>query len=470
MKIAKGDVVREICRRSFADFVKRAWHVLEPATPLVWNWHMDAICDHLEAVTRGDINRLLINVPPGTSKSSLVNIFWPAWEWGTMPHLKVISASHGADLATRDTRKMRMLLESDWFQSMWPIKLSYDQNQKTYFENNATGFRQANAVSGMTGRRGDRVIWDDPHSVEGALSDTKRNTAIRVFKETLPSRLISPKDSAIVIVMQRVHEEDIAGYILENDLGYTHLCLPMEFEPERKCVTPFYEDPRTEDGELLFPERFPRDVVERDKKAMGSVAVAGQFQQRPAPRKGGFFDASNFKVVERAPEIVKKVRFWDKAGSDDKGDYTVGVLMGKTAQDQYVILDVVRDRWSALKREQVIQQTAAMDGKSVYIRMEQEPGSGGKDSADASVRALAGYNVKAVPSTGSKSLRAEPFAVQVEAGNVLLLKGDWNKEYMDELRVFPNGKHDDQVDSSGGAFNELTKHSNDILEFLDVAF
>lgn len=459
MQIAKTDVVREICRRSLADFVKRAWHVLEPATPLVWNWHMDAICDHLQAVTNGDIRRLLINVPPGTSKSSLVNIFWPAWEWATQgQHIKVISASHEQGLATRDTRKMRNLIESDWFQSMWPIELTGDQNQKTYYENKGTGFRQACAVSSMTGRRGDRIIWDDPHSIESAISETKRMTALRVFQETLPTRLISPKESAIVIVMQRVHQEDVAGYILDNDLDYVHLCLPMEFEPERKCVTSIgFEDPRTEDGELLFPERFSREVVERDKKVMGSVAVAGQFQQRPAPRSGGFFDANNFQVVRQAPECVDFVRFWDKAGTMDGGDQTAGVLMGKTRDGQYVILDVVVGRWSGLKREQVIMNTAERDGQRVKIRMEQEPGSSGKDSAASSIRMLAGYNVKAIPSTGSKELRADPFSVQVEAGNVMIVKGEWNKAYLDELMVFPNGKHDDQVDASSGAFNELCK-------------
>lgn len=460
MQLKKTDVVREICGRSLASFVKRAWHVIEPSTPLVWSWHMDAICEHLEAVTRGEINRLLINVPPGTSKSTLVNIFWPAWEWAIgYKHYKIISASHEQGLATRDTRKMRNLIVSDWFQSMWDIEIVGDQNQKTYYENDGTGFRQACAVTSMTGRRGDRVIWDDPHSVESAISETKRQTAIREFTETLPSRFISPKDSAMVIVMQRVHEDDVSGYILSNDLGYEHLCLPMEFEPERKCVTSIgFEDPRTKDGELLMPDRFPIDVIERDKKVMGSVAYAGQYQQRPAPREGGFFDVDSIKIIREAPKCVDYVRFWDKAGTQDGGDQTAGVLMGRTADNQYVIIDVVVGRWSSLKREQKIQQCAHLDGKTVKIRMEQEPGSSGKDSAEHSIRMLAGYNVKAVPATGSKDLRADPLAVQIEAGNVMMVKGEWNKPYLDELRMFPNGKHDDQVDASSGAFNEVARN------------
>jgi predicted phage terminase large subunit-like protein len=454
---------RELCRRSLAAFVRRAWHVLEPGQEYIHGWHVDAICEHLEAITNGEINRLLINIPPGTMKSTLVSVFWPAWEWGpkAKPATRIIGASHEQGLAIRDTRKMRNLIISDWYQNLWPLALTSDQNQKTFYENNQTGFRQACAVAGMTGRRGDRVLWDDPHSVEAALSDAHRETALRVFQETLPTRLNNPDKSAIVIVMQRLHELDVSGLILENDYGYEHLCLPMEYEPERHCTTSIgFSDPRTEEGELLFPGRFSRETVDRDKKVMGSFAVAGQFQQRPAPRSGGFFDWQNIEVVDRPPKLRRIVRFWDKAGTDGGGAYTAGVKMGQGEDGCYYVLDVVRGQWSAAPREKTIKATASIDGQAVQIWIEQEPGSGGKESAEATIKNLAGYNIKSERATGDKAVRAEPYAVQVEAGNVKVVRGDWNQAFIDEHKNFPVGKYKDQIDAAGGAFNKLAEGYN----------
>lgn len=455
-------IERAYCEQSLSNFVKRAWHVIEPGQPYVHGWHVDAICEHLEAVTNDQLNRLLINVPPGTMKSTLTSIFWPAWEWGpkNLSHMRFIGAAHEQGLAVRDTRKMRNLVLSDWYQKLWPISLRGDQNQKTYYENSNTGFRQACAVASMTGRRGDRVVWDDPHSAEAALSAALRETALRVFQETLPTRLNNPDRSAIVVVMQRLHENDVSGLILENDYGYEHLCLPMEFEPECRCVTSIgFTDPRKEDGELLFPGRFPREVVDRDRKVMGEYAYAGQMQQRPAPRSGGFFRWENLEIIGAPPKFKKVIRYWDKAGTDGGGCRTAGVKIGITNDNDFVVVDVVKGQWAAPEREKVIKQTAISDGKDVRIWIEQEPGSGGKESAESTLRNLIGFVVKAERATGDKAVRAEPYSVQVEAGNVKLLKGDWNKEFIDEHKTFPVGKFKDQIDAASGAFNKLAAPS-----------
>lgn len=463
-------IERELCSRSLSEFVRQAWHVLEPGQPYIHGWHVDAICEHLEAITDGDLNRLLINIPPGTMKSTLTSVFWPAWEWGPrgMPHMRMIGASHEQGLAVRDTRKMRNLIQSTWFQERWPITLTSDQNQKTFYENDATGWRQACAVASMTGKRGDRIVWDDPHSVEAALSDAHRETALRVFQETLPTRLNNPDSSAIVIVMQRLHESDVSGFILEDDYGYEHLCLPMEFEPERRCTTSLgFSDPRKEDGDLLFPDRFSRETVDRDKKVMGSMAVAGQFQQRPAPRGGGFFEWEKMEIVKAAPsDFVRVVRYWDKGGTDGGGDYTAGVKIGEGRDGVFYVLDVVRGQWAAPQRERIIKQTAELDGRNVDVWVEQEPGSGGKESAESTVRNLAGHRVYMERPTGEKSVRAEPYSVQVEAGNVKLVMGEWNKDFIDEHKTFPVGKHDDQVDGASGAFNKLTEPQKQSLFYL----
>ena len=452
-------IEKELCARSLSEFVRQAWHILEPGQPYIHGWHVDAICEHLEAITDGDISRLLINIPPGTMKSTLCSVFWPAWEWGPKerPYTRVIGASHEQGLAVRDTRKMRNLIMSDWYQERWPLTLTSDQNQKTYYENESTGFRQAWAVASMTGKRGDRVIWDDPHSVEAALSDAHRETALRVFQDTLPTRLNNPDKSAIVIVIQRLHESDVSGHILEHDLGYEHLCLPMEYEPERHCTTSIgFSDPRKEEGELLFPERFSRDTVDRDKKVMGTFAVAGQFQQRPAPRGGGFFDWQKLQIVDALPKTIKRyVRYWDKAGTDGGGAYTAGVLMGVDVDGTVYVIDVVRGQWAAPMRERTIRQTAETDGKKVHVWIEQEPGSGGKESAESTIKNLIGFRIKAERATGDKAVRAEPYSVQVEAGNVKLLKGEWNKAFIDEHKTFPVGKYKDQIDGASGAFNKL---------------
>lgn len=449
------------CKRSLVEFIRRAWHVLEPGAPYVHGWHIDALAEHLAAVTNGEINRLLINIPPGTMKSMLTGVFWPAWEWGPrgMPHLRVIGASHEEGLAIRDNMKMRRLVASDWYQSRWPIALMGDQNAKTKFENDSTGFRQACAVKSMTGNRGDRVSWDDPHSVEAAISQAHRETALRVFQETLPTRLNSPEHSAIIVTMQRLHESDVSGHIISSDLGYVHLMLPMEFEPARKCKTIIgFEDPRTEEGELLFPARFPRAVVDRDKKVMGSYATAGQLQQRPAPRAGGFFDWASLKIVREIPAgVVKVVRYWDKAGTEGGGAWTAGVKMASLADGRFIVLDVVRGQWEAPSREKAIKQAAALDDVGVDIWIEQEPGSGGKESAQATVKNLAGYTIRSERATGEKALRAEPYSVQVEAGNVLVLDRPWAQDFIDEHKTFPLGKYKDQIDAASGAFNKLAR-------------
>jgi predicted phage terminase large subunit-like protein len=455
-------VERELSKRSFVDFVKLAWPVLEPAQPYVHGWHIAAVAEHLVAITEAQLNRLLINVPPGTMKSMLVNVFWPAWEWGPRdkPAYRFIGASHEEGLATRDTMKMRRLIVSDWYQERWPTTLTSDQNAKTFFENAKTGFRISCPVKSMTGRRGDRVMWDDPHSVEAAISDAHRETALRVFDETLPTRLNNPISSAIVIVMQRLHEKDVSGHILEKELGYEHLMLPMEYEadhPHKTTTSLGFTDPRTEEGELLFPERFPREVVERDKKVMGIYATAGQLQQRPAPRSGGFFDWAELKIVDAAPKLVKVVRYWDKAGTKDGGCYTAGVKLGATEDGQYCVLDVVRGQWEAPQRERVMKQTANLDETWVDIWIEQEPGSGGKESAQSTVRNLAGFNIRAQRATGDKEVRAEPYSVQVEAGNVLLVRGPWNQTFIDEHKTFPRSGFKDQIDAASGAFNKVAR-------------
>ncbi|WP_457299125.1 phage terminase large subunit [Phyllobacterium sp. P5_D12] len=479
--------------------------MLEPARPYKHGFHIDAIADHLQAITAGQLTRLIINVPPGTMKSLAVGVFWPMWEWGPqgLPHLRTMATSFKESLARRDNVKARRLAQSDWFRDRWGqnFNLMGDQNEKLKFENDKTGFREAMAFTSMTGSRGDRAIVDDPLSVDQAKSDTMRENAKETFLEALPNRLNDPEHSAIVMVMQRLHEDDPSGVALARNMGYEHLMLPMEFEPDRRCYTvvkptymdsepvrarydggkqiwyredqevpeqrkPYVEkaelktvyphDIRKVDGELLFEARFPRLVVERDKVSLGSLGFAGQNQQRPSPREGNMFKRSYFKVVKAVPAGTKFARGWDLAASEShEAARTAGVKIGRQPDGRWVVAHMVADWLSPAGMRTLIKNTASQDGNTVDIALPQDPGGAGKVQKFDLTSMLAGYVVKARPVTGDKETRAEPFAAQCEAGNVDILEGVWNEEYLEELCMFPTGKLKDIADASAEAFNHL---------------
>jgi predicted phage terminase large subunit-like protein len=452
--------IRAKCE-TLAGFVREAWHVLEPAQRYIHGWHIDAICEHLEAVSDGRITRLLINVPPGTMKSLIASVLFPAWEWTRSPALRYLTTSYAEKYVKRDSRRMRDLVTSEWYQSLWP-EVSLIRAGEASFANTKTGFREGMAFGSLTGGRGDRVIIDDPHSTETAESEAERENTTRIFREAVPTRLNNPASSAIIVIMQRLHAKDVSGQILALRLGYDHLMLPMEFEPARRCSTSIgFQDPRSYDGELLFAERFPREVVERDKVPLGSYAVAGQFQQRPVPREGGLFKRGWFGIVDAAPAGTRWVRHWDLAASKKKQGtsgqaFTAGVKLGKMPDGRFIVGHSERLQEEGHQVRVAIQNMAEADGKGVEISLPQDPGQAGKVQARDLVLMLAGWNVHAEPETGDKVTRATPFSAQAEAGNVVLLRGSWNEAYLDEMANFPNGATKDQVDASSGAFARLT--------------
>jgi predicted phage terminase large subunit-like protein len=447
--------------QTLAGFVREAWHVLEPNAVYVHNWHIDAICQHLEAVTDGRINRLLINVPPGSMKSLLVSVFWPAWEWShkELASYRYIATAFSEDATKRDNRKMRDLVASDWYQALWP-EVSLVRKGETSFANSATGFRESSPFGSLTSKRGDRLTIDDPHSIDTAESPHERQETTRRFREGALNRLNDQQRSAIVVVMQRLHERDTSGVILSlMGSEYVHLCLPMEFEVKRRCTTKIgFTDPRTVEGELLDPVRFPRQVVEDLKLDMGSHAYAGQYQQRPAAREGGMFKRHWFQFVDAVPaDARKKVRRWDLAASlPEPGtdpDWTVGAKMS-ALDGKFYVEDVIRFRETGKTVRKAIKNTASTDGRLCHIVVPQDPGQAGKDQAASIIGENAGYRISAERESGDKGTRAEPFAAQLEAGNVYLLRAPWNETFIDELCGFPKG-NDDQVDAAAGAFNHL---------------
>lgn len=386
---------------------------------------------------------------------SLTKLFWTAWEWGPegMQYIQATSTSYKLDNCIRDQNKFRKLIKSDWFQNLWPINIVKDSED--WFENDKGGWRKTSPYQSLTGGRSHRLIIDDPHSVDTAESDADRDGAERTFRESATSRLNDPITSAIVIDMQRLHEKDISGVILKAKMPYVHIRLPMRFEPENRCVTPFGEDPRIKEGELLFPERFPLSVVDRDEATMGAYGTAGQFQQRPSPRGGLLFKRHWFKMIKAAPANLRRCRGWDLAASEDKHSaYTAGVLLGHDQRNrQFYIEHIVRER--VPNPEPVIVNTASQDGRGVEIDLPQDPGGAGKIQARALIGALAGYSAFASPESGDKIARADPVAAQAQAGNIFVVEGPWNETFFEELEKFPTGQYKDQVDALSRAFGRF---------------
>ncbi|RLC33967.1 hypothetical protein DRH14_03995 [Candidatus Shapirobacteria bacterium] len=308
---------------------------------------------------------------------------------------------------------------------------------------------------------------DDPHNVKEVESDVSRIETILWWDEVMSTRCNDPKRSARVIIMQRSHEGDLTGHVLSKEgVDYVHLCLPARYEPDRLLTrTPLdFKDPRTKHGEPLCPERYGDKELGELEAELGAYASAGQLQQRPHPRGGGMFEVHKFAIKDNIDpaQIAVAVRYWDKAGTsaldaDSSTKRTAGVLMYYMKDKSFVVADVVKGKWSSTIREKIIRQTAEMDGRKVRIWIEQEPGSGGKESAEGTVRNLAGYSCRPDRVTGSKEARADQYAAQVGVENVTVLRRTWTSEFIREHESFPTGRYSDQCDAASGAFNKLFK-------------
>lgn len=463
------------CSSDLRSFIGAAWAVVEPATPFVANWHLDAICDVLQAASRGELRRLLINIPPRHGKSLIVSVFWPCWSWTYAPQTRFLSASYGANLAERDAVKSRDLIRSAWYRERWPnVVLKQDVNRTHRYENTASGYRIATSVGGEgTGEGGDVIIIDDPHKAEEALSDSGRARVIDWHDGTLGFRFNDPKTGIEVIVMQRLHERDLTGHLLERD-GWTHLCLPARYEPKHPFVWP--DDPRSDEGELLWPAHVPEAELARIETTMGSFRSAGQLQQRPAALEGEllkrrwwrFYDPALLadNEVKHLPRFSRIISSWDTAFKDKtSSDYVVGQVWGVYGADRYLLysyrqranLHATKDamraahawverRWPRTPHNVLIEKSA--NGTEIILDLKRE---------------LAGI----IPVTVSTDKVTRAMAAQppLEAGNIFLPgraapeiaagyhASDWVAAFIEEAALFPNGVNDDQVDAFSQAIN-----------------
>ena len=490
-----------LAENSLAHYVRQAWKVVEPKKEMIWNWHLEVICQHLEAVTNTFIiksklpthfnpedpgapfyqpdynlpflNYLWINIPPRCTKSLIVSVFWPTWEWGPkwLPQIKYIFGSYAQELSTRDSLKRRRIIQSKWYQERWGhrFNLVYDQNQKTRFENDQTGYCIATSTGGIgTGEGGDRIIVDDAHNIRDVESDTKRQGVLSWWDESMPTRLDDEDTGAYIGIMQRSHQQDLSGHVIDKwqkgEIDLDLLCLPARYEkdhPTPSLTSLGFVDPRTEEGEPLDKNRFPEDKLSKITRRMTAHAASGQMPQRPTVRGGEIFPVANIQIVESfyTNHVGQVVRYWDKAGTEDGGKRTAGVKIARMSAGPYdfLVMDVVKGQWEYGKREKRIQQVAQLDGKTVKIYVEQEPGSGGLESVQNTLRnTLKGYAAYADKATGDKFVRMEPLAAAVENGRVAVLNLPWTKDYLDELEnCGPGAAFVDQADSSAGAFNRI---------------
>ena len=497
------------------DFVRVIWEIIEPGRPLVGGWPLECLCEHFEAVTYGQIRRLLVNIPPGCMKSLIMNVIWPCWEWGPkkMPHLRYLLSSYSKKLSIRDNRKSRMIVESALYQQLWGdiVQIVSDSNAKERFDNSQAGFRLATSIGGLgTGERGDRFLIDDPHSVKNADSVAVRESALDWFSNTVPTRINDADKSAILVIMQRVHANDVSGIILKEELNYEWLCLPMEYEARHRCFTSvpregfdpervtrfkregepvprwvteveyneevekagaeivskpifqelYLQDRRSVEGELLWPARFSARHLEEDLKPQlrargGTYAEAGQLQQRPAPRDGGLFQRKDFKIEDAAPTGGRWVRGWDLAASKDgNGAFTACVKMGIVSGAVWII-DVRRLRASPAGVEAMLEMCATSDGDTCEQCVPQDPGQAGKYQKAALAKVLHGHRFHFSPESGSKEDRARGLAAQAEAGNLYLVRATWNDAFIAEACLFPNGEFLDQIDAASRAYGRL---------------
>lgn len=467
------DLNRSLACTSLIHFITYTYPQYDPEP-----FHVQ-LCENLEAVVRGDITRLMVIAPPQHGKSEAISVRLPAYWIAKKPNNPIILCSYGATLAWEKAASTWDIVYSDDYIHMFPhlfkeapkarrggrrIVLKYP-NSKIY----PAGVRGA-----ITGRGGLLGIIDDPvKDWRDAYSPTVRESTWEWWRGTFRSRIWA--NGRIIIVMTRWHEDDLAGRIL-NTAGekWTVVRYPAiaESDSERKenhkryhgtAVDIYPGDPigRAE-GHPLCPRKFPLDSLLDIKADIGSRAWYAEYQGTPRPMEGNMFKiqwiGDNFR--DECPREARFVRYWDKAGTADGGARTTGVLMCKTKEGLYFVVDVVSGQWSALEREQMIKATAILDrekyGESLQIYLETEPGSGGLESTQRSIINLAGFNVRGDRPTTAKPIRFEPFCVQAEAGNVFIIKGKWNQLYLEELSMFPNGTFKDQADATSGAFNKLT--------------
>lgn len=471
--LARG-VMFTRAKRHLSHFVKLFWPVVEPVTDLRWGWHHEAICDHLEAVSRGEIKRLIINIPPRSLKSTLIAVMWPAWTWLQYPSLRWLSGAYDKDLATRDAVRSRRIMQTNLYRAMAasctpdgqePWGFTTDQNVKERYENTLTGHRITTSPgSKATGEGGDIVFIDDPNDVQKSESATERNTVNGWITGTMMSR-INPtsKVKAFVIIQQRTHEDDASGHLLARK-GWDHVCITQEYEPDHPTPSRtklHLVDPRETKGQLLQPEVMNDADVVQTQEDLGSHRYAGQHQQRPGKEGGTIFTPAKWpRWTTLPPDFDYVIGSWDFnlsardkeeiAELEERKSADVGWLLGVRKEadgaDHIYLINERRDQWDHPRKvEQVRAQRKEWKGIGDQLI---EVKAGGPAVLETLIDEIPGL-VAVDPGTRSKVQRAYLVQGGTEAGRFHLPHESvypWVSDVVKEFQAFPFGKFDDRID------------------------
>lgn len=421
--------------------------------------HHKTICDALLRVYSGECKRLIINVAPRYSKTELAVVNFIAWSLGHCPDAEFIHTSYSGRLAANNAWQVRELVQSPAYREIFPdVQLRTDSSARDEWRTTAGGCVYAVGAGGTitgygAGKQrngfGGAIIIDDPHKADEARSDVVRQGVLDWFQNTLESRRNS-SETPIILIMQRLHERDLAGWLLEGGNGeqWEHVCI-QTLQP---------------DGTALWPAKHTTDDLLRMRQA-APYTFSGQYQQEPAPPEGNIFRPDMMPVLDAIPAGTQFVRGWDFASTAGDGDWTAGGKLGKLPDGRYIIADMVRLQGAPHEVEQALVNTSRRDGTSCKVRIPQDPGQAGKSQVQYFTKQLNGFFVVAKRVNGDKITRAEPFAAQVNVGNVTMLRAPWNDALISEMRMFPNGAHDDQIDALADAFGEFTAATTGLIDY-----
>ncbi len=455
-----GDVLSQtlynaVLRVKLQPFVEKVFHTLTPGVPYVHNWHVDAICAYLEACYYGEIKRLIINVPPRSLKSICASVALPAWILGKDPTKRVVVASYSNELMVKHSNDCRMVMENYWYRAAFPSTyLSPFKNTQTEFATTKGGYRLGASVGGtLTGRGGNFIIIDDPLKPEEALSNSARARVNQWYGNTLYSRLDNKEEDVIILVMQRLHRDDLTGLLMEQG-GWEYLKIPAIAEESRHFHTryPFSKKDahHMREGEVLHPARESRATLDVLKREVGSYNFASQYLQQPVEPEGNVIKWEWFQRYTELPHVAPQqiIQSWDTASKvRDASDYSVCTTWHIYA-DGYYLVEVLREKWEFLElKKQVIAQATAHQPQMILM---EDKGSG--TQLIQTLKKETKLPIVPVVPKLEKLVRVYNQAPKMEAGKVFLpSKAAWLGEFATEVQAFPYARHDDQVDSMAQA-------------------
>ncbi|QYR02323.1 phage terminase large subunit [Riemerella anatipestifer] len=449
------------CKKSFFYFVKLFWKEIIPEIP-VWNWHIPYLCDELQKVAQNVFDRkpklhdLLINIPPGTTKSTIVTIMWPAWLWAVDPTIRIISNSYAADIATEHAIKSRDIINSKKYQKLFPyVAIRKDKSGKQAYDNTQNGARYTTSTGGaITGKHAHIIINDDPQNPKQAESEAHRKQA-EDHTKTLSSRKVNKVVSVTVTVMQRLHEKDVSGYLLgKKGESIKHIKLPAEITEKTKPVPPELED-NYKDG-LLDPVRLDRKALDEAKVDLGTRGYNGQFLENPTSEDGDIVKKEWFTIISRDEfyKLKSKQRttihfFMDTAYTDKSENDPTGIHASCKIGNNIYITDRRKVRKEFPELIKFVPDYVKSQGYDAYSTIRIEPKASGK-SVVQTLKAFTKLNVVEIPApTDDKKTRLHAASPTVESGRVFLVEGAWNEEFLEEVCGFPNASHDEDVDLLG---------------------